>query len=111
MTAINTVVIGAGHAGLAVSHLLGKVGRDHVVLDRGRVAESWRSERWDSLRLLTPRWMTRLPGRRHLGADQEGFMAVPELVEFLEGYAADSGAPSSSARRCWRSRRAGAATR
>ena len=93
MTAINTVVIGAGHAGLAVSHLLGKVGRDHVVLDRGRVAESWRSERWDSLRLLTPRWMTRLPGRRHLGADQEGFMAVPELVEFLEGYAADSGAP------------------
>ena len=93
MTAINTVVIGAGHAGLAVSHLLGKVGRDHVVLDRGRVAESWRSERWDSLRLLTPRWMTRLPGRRHLGADQEGFMAVPELVDFLEGYAADSGAP------------------
>ena len=93
MTAIDTVVIGAGHAGLAVSHLMGKVGRDHVVLDRGRVAESWRSERWDSLRLLTPRWMTRLPGRRHLGADQEGFMAVPELVDYLEGYAADSGAP------------------
>ena len=93
MTAIDTVVIGAGHAGLAVSHLLGKVGRDHVVLDRGRVAESWRSERWDSLRLLTPRWMTRLPGRRYLGPDQEGFMAVPELVDYLEGYAADSGAP------------------
>lgn len=93
MSAIDTLVIGAGHAGLAVSHLLGKVGRDHVVLDRGRVAESWRSERWDSLRLLTPRWMTRLPGRRHLGADQEGYMAVPELVDYLEGYAVDSGAP------------------
>ncbi len=93
MTAIDTVVIGAGHAGLAVSHLLGKVGRDHVVLDRGRVAESWRSERWDSLRLLTPRWMTRLPGWQYEGPDQEGFMGVPELVDHLEGYAAVSGAP------------------
>ena len=93
MTAIDTVVIGAGHAGLAVSHLLGKVGRDHVVLDRGRVAESWRSERWDSLRLLTPRWMTRLPGSQYTGADQEGFMGVRELVDHLEGYAAASGAP------------------
>ena len=94
MTAIDTVVIGAGHAGLAVSHLLGKVGRDHVVLDRGRVAESWRSERWDSLRLLTPRWMTRLPGWQYSGADQEGFMGVRELVDHLEGYAAASGAPA-----------------
>ena len=68
MTAIDTVVIGAGHAGLAVSHLLGRAGRDHVVLDRGRVAEGWRSERWDSLRLLTPRWMTRLPGWRYSGS-------------------------------------------
>jgi len=93
MTAIDTVVIGAGHSGLAVSHLLGKVGRDHVVLDRGRVAESWRSERWDSLRLLTPRWMTRLPCSQYAGADQEGFMGVRELVDHLEGYAAASCAP------------------
>ena len=62
MTSIDTVVIGAGHAGLAVSRLLSSSGRDHVVLDRGGVAERWRSERWDSLHLLTPNWMTRLPG-------------------------------------------------
>ena len=59
---IDTVIVGAGHAGLAVSRLLTDAGRDHVVLDRGRVAERWRTERWDSLHLLTPNWMTRLPG-------------------------------------------------
>ena len=69
------VVIGAGQAGLAVSRLLNDAAVDHVVLDRGRVAESWRSRRPDSLRLLTPNWMTRLPGWRYRGADQEGFMA------------------------------------
>ena len=62
MPTTDTVVIGAGHAGLAVSRCLTDAGVDHVVLDRGRVAERWRSERWDSLRLLTPNWMTRLPG-------------------------------------------------
>ena len=70
MSAIDTVVIGAGHAGLAVSNLLTRAGRDHVVLDRGRIAESWRSARWDSLQLLTPRWMTRLPGWQYAGPDQ-----------------------------------------
>ena len=90
MNAIDTVVIGAGHAGLAVSHLLTDAGRDHVVLDRGRVGERWRSERWDSLRLLTPRWMTRLPGWRYRGPDQEGFMPKDELVQHLERYAAGS---------------------
>ena len=62
MTCIDTVVVGAGHAGLAVSWFLTRAGREHVLLDRGRVAERWRSERWDSLHLLTPNWMTRLPG-------------------------------------------------
>jgi putative flavoprotein involved in K+ transport len=93
MRAVDTVVIGAGHAGLAVSHLLGRAGRDHVVIDRGRVAESWRTQRWDSLRLLTPRWMTRLPGWRYTGPGQEGFMPVAELVTHLERYAASSAAP------------------
>ena len=92
-TSVDTLVIGAGHAGLAVSHLLGRAGRDHVVVDRGRVAEAWRSERWDSLRLLSPRWMTRLPGWRYTGADQEGFMPSGELVHHLEQYAAASGSP------------------
>ncbi len=93
MRAVDTVVIGAGHAGLAVSHLLGRAGRDHVVIDRGRVGESWRTQRWDSLHLLTPRWMTRLPGWRYTGPGQEGFMPVAELVTHLERYAASSAAP------------------
>ena len=61
-TASTPSSIGAGHAGLAVSRLLTLAGREHVVLDRGRVGERWRSERWDSLHLLTPSWLTRLPG-------------------------------------------------
>ncbi|MET1060914.1 MAG: NAD(P)-binding domain-containing protein, partial [Nocardioides sp.] len=92
-TTVDTVVIGAGHAGLSVSHLLGRAGRDHVVVDRGRVAESWRSQRWDSLHLLTPRWMTRLPGWRYSGLGLEGFMPARELVSHLENYAASSDAP------------------
>jgi putative flavoprotein involved in K+ transport len=87
------VVIGAGQAGLATSRCLTEAGRDHVVLERGRLAERWRSERWDSLRLLTPNWMTRLPGWSYRGPDPEGFMSVPELVSYFEGYAASFAAP------------------
>ena len=72
MPTTDTVVIGAGHAGLAVSRCLTTAGRDHVVLDRGRVAERWRSERWDSLHMLTPRWMTRLPEWRYDGPAPDG---------------------------------------
>ncbi|GAB7007095.1 NAD(P)/FAD-dependent oxidoreductase [Nocardioides sp. AN3] len=88
VTHVDTVVVGAGHAGLAVSHLLAGAGRDHVVLERGRVAESWRSERWDSLRLLAPSWMCRLPGWRYSGPDPHGFMSVAQLAGHLEEYAA-----------------------
>ena len=62
MQRTDVAIVGAGQAGLAMSHCLSARGVDHVVLERGRVAERWRSERWDSLRLLTPNWMTRLPG-------------------------------------------------
>jgi putative flavoprotein involved in K+ transport len=93
MTAIDTVVVGAGHAGLAVSRLLTDAEHDHVVLDRGRVAEHWRSERWDSLHLLTPNWMTRLPGWCYTGLDPEGFLSRDELVRYLERYAASFRAP------------------
>ncbi len=93
MTTIDTVVIGAGHAGLAVSRLLTVAGRDHVVLDRGRVGESWRTERWDSLHLLTPSWMTRLPGWPYAGADQDGYLSAGQLVDHLETYATSFGAP------------------
>ena len=93
MPSIHTVVIGAGHAGLAVSRCLTTAGRDHLVLDRARLAESWRSSRWDSLRLLTPNWMTRLPSWRYQGADAEGFMTAAELTGYLDAYARSFGAP------------------
>jgi len=87
------VVIGAGQAGLAMSHHLGNRSIDHVVLDRGEVAHSWRTERWDSLRLLTPNWMSRLPGRRYDGPDPDGFMTRNEAIVFLEDYGRRIGAP------------------
>jgi putative flavoprotein involved in K+ transport len=93
MRRIDTVVIGAGHTGLAVSRCLTAAGRHHVVLDRARLAESWRSSRWDSLRLLTPNWMTRLPGWRYQGADAEGFMTATELTGYLDAYARSFDAP------------------
>jgi len=81
------VIIGAGHSGLAMSQCLSAHSIDHVVLERGEVANSWKRERWDSLRLLTPNWQTQLPGYSYKGEDPDGYMTVPELVEFLEGYA------------------------
>jgi putative flavoprotein involved in K+ transport len=96
MRTIDTVVIGAGHAGLATSRCLTDAGRDHVVLDRARLAESWRSSRWDSLRLLTPNWMARLPGWRYRGTDPEGFMTAAELTGYLDAYARSFGAPVQS---------------
>ena len=93
MSTVDTVVIGAGHAGLATSRLLTQAGRDHVVLERGRVGERWRSERWDSLRLLTPNWMLTLPGSRYGGPDPDGFQRASSFVEMLEGYAASFAAP------------------
>ena len=82
-----TVVIGAGHTGLAISHFLTQRSIDHVVLERGEVANSWRNERWDSLRLLTPNWQSRLPGFVYDGNDPDGYMTMPEVVGFIDGYA------------------------
>ena len=88
-----TVVIGAGQGGLAMSHGLSKRSIDHVVLERSQVANSWRSERWDSLRLLTPNWQCRLPGYAYRGDDPDGFMTMPEVVDFISGYAKEIAAP------------------
>jgi putative flavoprotein involved in K+ transport len=93
MQQIDTIVIGAGQAGLATSRLLTERGRDHIVLERGRLAERWRSERWDSLRLLTPNWMSRLPGWSYRGPEPDGFMTMPELVDHLAGFARSFAAP------------------
>jgi putative flavoprotein involved in K+ transport len=90
---VTTVVIGAGHAGLAVSSCLAGRSIDHVVLERGEVANSWRRERWDSLRLLTPNWQTSLPGRRYRGSDPDGYMSMGQVVGFIADYASARGAP------------------
>jgi putative flavoprotein involved in K+ transport len=92
MQSTDAIIIGAGQAGLATSHCLSQRGIDHVVLDRGRIAERWRSERWDSLQLLTPNWQSRLPGHVYTGADPDGFMSMPEVVALLERYATHSAA-------------------
>ena len=73
----DVVVIGAGHAGLAFSHCLAESSIDHVVLERGEVANSWRHERWNSLTLLTPNWQCKVPGFSYSGDDPDGFMAIP----------------------------------
>ncbi|HUU34360.1 MAG TPA: NAD(P)-binding domain-containing protein [Vicinamibacterales bacterium] len=88
-----TIVIGAGQAGLAMSRCLSERTRQHVVLERGRIGERWRSERWDSLRLLTPNWQTRLPGMVYDGSDPDGFMTAGELRAWLARYAASFAAP------------------
>ena len=90
---ITTVVIGAGHAGLAMSYHLTSRSIDHVVLERGEVANSWKTERWDSLRLLTPNSQSRLPGYRYEGDDPDGFMTMREVVDFIGGFAAFIDAP------------------
>jgi putative flavoprotein involved in K+ transport len=88
-----TVVIGAGHCGLAASRCLSERSIDHIVLERNEVAHSWRSERWDSLRLLTPNWQCRLPGHAYEGDDPDGFMTATEVAEFISGYAKFAAAP------------------
>src|SRR5690242_13601024 len=66
---------------------------DHVVLERGEVANSWRTQRWDSLRLLTPNWMTRLPGYAYRGADPDGYLSARQVAAMLADYADASAAP------------------
>ena len=91
--AADVVVIGAGHSGLAMSHVLGEHGIGHVVLERGVVANAWLTQRWDSLRLLTPNWMTRLPGFSYRGDDPDGFMGAGEIADFIAAYARRTSAP------------------
>ena len=86
------VVIGGGQAGLAVSHELTDVGIDHVVLERTRVAQTWR-DRWDSFCLVTPNWSVQLPGGAYAGDDPNGFMSRDEIVGHLEAYAVSFDAP------------------
>jgi len=90
---VDVVVIGAGHSGLAMSQALSARSIGHVVLERGEVANAWRTERWDSLRLLTPNWMCRLPGYRYEGDDPDGYLRAAEVAHFVASYARHIEAP------------------
>jgi putative flavoprotein involved in K+ transport len=87
------VVIGGGHNGLAMSRRLSTRGVDHVVLERGEAANSWRTQRWDSFTLLTPNWQTRLPDSVYEGDDPNGFMDAAEIASFIADYGDAVSAP------------------
>jgi putative flavoprotein involved in K+ transport len=90
---METVVVGGGQAGLAVSFLLTQHDREHVVLERGRIGETWRTRCWDGFRLNTPNWSLRLPGRHYAGAEPDAFGTAADVVGYLEDYASASTAP------------------
>src|ERR1700759_4008800 len=97
MIQTTAIVVGAGHAGLAMSRRLTERSIDHVVLERGEVANSWRTQRWPSLRLLTPNWQTRLPGHDHAGDAPEGFLPAGDVAAPLTRYARLAAAPVCTA--------------
>ena len=84
---VDTVVVGAGQAGLATSYHLTRLGREHVVLERGRVADTWRTQRWDGFYLNTPNWAQRLPGHEYAGPDPDAFAPLAEVIAYLDDYA------------------------
>jgi putative flavoprotein involved in K+ transport len=90
---IETVVIGGGQAGLAVSYHLRCLDREHLVLERGRVGERWKSERWDSFALQGPNWTLQLPGWSYAGADPDGFSTRNQFIAWLDEYALRIAAP------------------
>jgi putative flavoprotein involved in K+ transport len=90
---VDTVVIGAGQAGLSASYHLSRAGREHVVLERGEVADSWRNRRWDGFFLNTPKFTQQLPGFEYDGSDPEAFSSRDETIAYLDDYAASFSAP------------------
>ena len=92
---IDTVVLGGGQAGLSVSWHLKKAGREHIVMDRGRIGDTWRA-RWDSFCLVTPNHLCRLPGFPYDGPDPHGFMQRDEIVDYIERFAASFDPPYHS---------------
>jgi putative flavoprotein involved in K+ transport len=90
---VETVVVGGGQAGLAVSSLLTQRGREHVVLERGRIGETWRTRCWDGFRLNTPNWTLDLPGRPYSGPEPDAFGTAADLLDYLEDYAGAFKAP------------------
>lgn len=93
MTHATAIIIGAGHAGLAMSRALTSRSIDHIVLERGAAGHAWRTERWDSLHMITPNWANGLPGAPYDGADRDGYMAATAFADRLERYAEAISAP------------------
>jgi putative flavoprotein involved in K+ transport len=84
---IDTVVVGGGQAGLAISYYLNQEGREHVVLERApAVANAWRNQRWDSFTLVTPNFQVRMPGAEYSGSDPYGFMPLADVVKYFDDY-------------------------
>jgi putative flavoprotein involved in K+ transport len=92
-SSVDVAIIGGGQAGLATSWNLTQAKVDHVVLESGLVAETWRSRRWDSFCLVTPNWTVQLPGAKYGGPDPDGFMSLAELVDHFQSYASSFDAP------------------
>jgi putative flavoprotein involved in K+ transport len=90
---IDTAIVGAGQAGLAASRHLTDRGVEHVLLERGRVGHTWRTERWDSFVLNTPNWAQQLPGFAYDGPAPDAFAPLAEVIGYLEAYAASFAAP------------------
>ncbi|WP_455222609.1 MSMEG_0569 family flavin-dependent oxidoreductase [Kaarinaea lacus] len=82
------IVIGGGQAGLSMSYYLKQNDIDHVILNKGQLAEAWRQERWDTFCLVTPNWQCQLPGFPYQGDDPDGFMVKDEIIQYIEDYVA-----------------------
>ena len=90
---LDAVVVGAGWAGLGVSHALKQRGLSHYVLERGRVGETWRTQRWNSFRMNTPNVQTVMPGDSYDGTDPDGVLTRDAFVALLEDFAERNGLP------------------
>jgi putative flavoprotein involved in K+ transport len=90
---VETLIVGGGQAGLAMSDMLNRRGMPHLVIERGRIAERWRSERWDGLRFQFPNWSVRLPDCTFPHADPDGFATSGEIIDYIEAYARQIRAP------------------
>ena len=89
----DTLVVGGGQAGIAMSEHLAHGGVPHIVLERARIAERWRSERWDSLVANGPAWHDRFPNREFTGHDPDSFVGKEDIAEYMEAYAKQNNAP------------------
>jgi putative flavoprotein involved in K+ transport len=90
---VDTIVVGAGQAGLSTSYHLTRRGREHVVLERGQIAHTWRTKRWDGFYLNTPKWTQQLPGHEYRGPEPDAFASLDEAIAYIDEYAAAISAP------------------